>query len=97
MDNFDSTTDDILLAEDHCLELNNDMLDFDDDNLTTESEPLSLSSGTLAGDSTSEESDEPGEDELVVSYFCNPPLITLAYRTAETTLSLLLKQSSLIA
>ena len=69
MDNFDSTTDDILLAEDYCLDLNNDMLDFDDDNLTTQSEPLGLSSGTLAEDSTSEESDELGEDELVVSYF----------------------------
>ena len=70
MDDFDTTTDDILLAEDHCLELNNDMLDFDD-NLTTQSELLGHgpSSGTRVEDSTSEESDEPGEDELVVSYF----------------------------
>ena len=98
MDNFDSTTDDILLAENHCLELNNDMLDFDDDSLTTwQSEPLGLSSGTLLEDSTSEESDEAGEDELVVSYFCNLSSITFAYRTAETTPPLLLKQSSLIA
>ena len=97
MDNFDSTTDDILLAEDYCLELNNDMLDFDDDNLTTHSEPLGLSYGTQVEDSTSGESDEPDEDELVVSYFWNLSSITFEYRTSETTPLLLLKQSSLIA